>query len=250
MRPGDVHLIQSLQVHRAVSEPALALLDLDAVLALLAFARQFAAASVDDIFVLIHLGSQLGMIPHLMHPIDCSIDRREKVAKKSRSSDNIGFSDMRVESESYIFLLRLGDIHLIHILVRRAIREPALALRDLDVVPAHLALAHQPVGVERPVLYIPHMPCQSHLIIACFTRRELGKGGTLTEPVAAVPRLIRLVVKLIPELHRDLVIREREQLLPQPINPHPSVPYSQRKWGFGELGERRTCTASRAATSS
>jgi hypothetical protein len=79
----------------------------------------------------------------------------------------------------------LRDIHLVDV---HAVREPALVVGDGDVVPAHLALAHEAVGGERPVL----------------------------EPVGPPP-LPGGVVPLVPELHGDLVRREREQLLAQAV---------------------------------
>jgi hypothetical protein len=69
-----------------------------------------------------------------------------------------------------------------------AILVPPLLVRDPDVVPAHLPLPHQPVVRERPVL----------------------------QPVGPPP-LPGLVVPLVPELHGDLVAREGEQLLAQPV---------------------------------
>lgn len=79
----------------------------------------------------------------------------------------------------------LRNVDLVHI---HALHKPPLRLPDGDVVPAHLPLAHQPVRRERPVL----------------------------EPVGPPP-LARGVVPLVPELHRDLVVGEGEQLLAQAV---------------------------------
>lgn len=66
--------------------------------------------------------------------------------------------------------------------------EPPLRLGNLDIVPAHLPLAHPAILGERPVL----------------------------EPVAPLPlQGVVLVLVLIPELYGDLVIAECEELLPQ-----------------------------------
>ncbi len=69
-----------------------------------------------------------------------------------------------------------------------AINEPPLAVLDGHVIPAHLPFAHEAVGREGPVL----------------------------EPVRAPPAA-RGVVPLVPELHGDAVLAEREQLLAQPV---------------------------------
>lgn len=69
-----------------------------------------------------------------------------------------------------------------------AVLEPALGLGDGDVVGAHLALAHEAVLREGPVL----------------------------EAVGAPPLPLG-IVPLVPELHGDAVPGEGEQLLAQPV---------------------------------
>lgn len=79
----------------------------------------------------------------------------------------------------------LPDLDQIHI---DAVPEPPLGLGDAHVVPAHLALAHEAVGGEGPVL----------------------------EAVGAPPPALG-VVPLVPELHGDAVVAEGEELLAQPV---------------------------------
>ena len=85
--------------------------------------------------------------------------------------------------------LRLVNIHPIH-------KPPPLPIpigSNQDIIPTHHPLTHLPrLAVESPVL----------------------------QPVAALPaQPIVRVLELVPELHGDPVVREREQLLPQTIPP-------------------------------
>lgn len=83
--------------------------------------------------------------------------------------------------------MRLGDLNLIYIY---ALPEPPLLLRNLNIIAAHLSLAHSPIFRERPIL----------------------------EAIATLPLhgVIRVLV-LVPELHGDFAVREGEQLFPQLI---------------------------------
>lgn len=79
------------------------------------------------------------------------------------------------------------NVHLIDI---DALLEPPLCLRDLDIVATHLALAHAPI---------------------------LGKGPIL-QAIAALPlHPVMRVLILVPELHRNFVLREGEQLLAEGV---------------------------------
>jgi len=81
----------------------------------------------------------------------------------------------------------LGDVDSIHI---NTIFEPPLVFGYQNIISAHLPLAHSAVLSERPVL------------------------KTVTPlPLHAIMR----VLILVPELHRDLVIGECEQLLAQAV---------------------------------
>ena len=83
--------------------------------------------------------------------------------------------------------MSLRDIHLINI---HALLEPPLGILDLDVVPTHLPLAHSAILRKRPIL----------------------------QPITALPlHTIVAILVLIPELHRDLVIGESEELFAQAI---------------------------------
>ena len=66
----------------------------------------------------------------------------------------------------------LRNFNCIHI---DSVREPSLLVRDLDIVPAHLALPHQPIICKGPIL-----------------------------KAVSSPPLARLVVPFIPKLHSDL----------------------------------------------
>lgn len=81
--------------------------------------------------------------------------------------------------------------------------KPPLRILDGDVVPAHLALAHEAVGGESPVL----------------------------EAVRAPP-LAGGIVPLVPELHGDLIIAEGEQLLAQPVSML-ALPFLRQERGDG-----------------
>lgn len=83
--------------------------------------------------------------------------------------------------------MSLGDVHLINIY---AILEPPFGILDLDIVSTHLPLAHSAILRERPVL----------------------------QPITTLPlHTIVAILVLIPELHRDLVVGESEELFAQAI---------------------------------
>lgn len=81
------------------------------------------------------------------------------------------------------------------------IYKPPLPFPNPHIIPAHHPLAHLPLRVERPVL----------------------------EPVAALPPhpLVRVPV-LVPELHRDRGVPEREQFLAQPVGALP-LPFRRQE---------------------
>lgn len=79
----------------------------------------------------------------------------------------------------------LGDLDRVHV---DAVLEPPLLLADLDIVARHLSLTHTAILGEGPVLKAV-APLPLHLIVG--------------------------VLILVPELHRDLVFVEREELLAQ-----------------------------------
>jgi hypothetical protein len=79
-----------------------------------------------------------------------------------------------------------GDFHRVHV---NSIFEPTLGLADLDVVTTHLPLAHLAILGKSPVF----------------------------ETITPHPFSGLGVLELIPELHRDLVIAECEQLLAEAV---------------------------------
>ena len=81
----------------------------------------------------------------------------------------------------------LSNLHTIHI---HALLEPPLPFPNLHIIPAHHPLPHPPIRIERPVL----------------------------QPIAPFPlHPITRILILVPKLHGDLVLGEREQFLPQPV---------------------------------
>jgi hypothetical protein len=82
--------------------------------------------------------------------------------------------------------MRFGDLHRVYI---DALLEPSLGLADLDVVTTHLALAHLAILGKSP-------------IFEAITSRPLARLG---------------VLKLIPELHGNLVIAKSEQFFAEAV---------------------------------
>jgi hypothetical protein len=82
--------------------------------------------------------------------------------------------------------MRFGDLHSVHV---DALFEPSLGLADLDVVAAHLSLAHLAILGESPVF----------------------------ETITSSPFARLCVLELIPELHSNLVITKGEQFLAKAI---------------------------------
>lgn len=82
--------------------------------------------------------------------------------------------------------MRFGDLHPVHV---DALSKPPLRLIDLDVVTAHLSLAHLAI---------------------------LGKGPVF-ETVTSHPLARFGVLELIPELHGNLVVTKGEQFLAEAV---------------------------------
>ena len=82
--------------------------------------------------------------------------------------------------------MRFGNLHRVHV---DALLEPSLGLADLDVITAHLSLAHLAILGKSPVF-------------ETITSRPLASLG---------------VLELVPELHSNLVITKGEQLLAKAI---------------------------------
>lgn len=81
----------------------------------------------------------------------------------------------------------LADINSINI---NTILEPPLALLNQHIIPAHHPLPHPPIGRKSPIL----------------------------EPITALPaHTVMCILVLIPELHSNLVVRKRKQLLAQAV---------------------------------
>jgi hypothetical protein len=83
--------------------------------------------------------------------------------------------------------MSLPNVNSIHI---HPVHEPPLLLRNLDIIPTHLSLPHLAISRESPVL----------------------------KPIAPLPlHSIRAILVLVPELHRDLVVGESEELFAQAV---------------------------------
>lgn len=83
--------------------------------------------------------------------------------------------------------MSLRNRHLVHV---HTLLEPPILLLQLDVVPTHLTLPHYAILPKRPILKtITSLPLHA---------------------VVGIPILV-------PELHGNLVVREREQFLAKPI---------------------------------